>query len=450
MRNLRFPIALLLAALTAMPLAAQQARKSPHETINVRLGTGHGPNLVTLIYGRPYTKDPKTGDPRKIWGGLVDWDASYRLGADEATTLITQQAITIGSTTVPAGVYTLYMVPSENGKSLLGISTSVGQWGEPVDDSHDLARVELKKETLDTPVDQLTIGLEKDPSGSALLAIRWEKTMFSVPIKLAVEKLAFPQQSPTETIKQKIGLTDIEVIYSRPSAKGRVMLGGNNPFGTIWRTGANTATRITFSTPVTIEGSALAAGSYELFTIPGADSWTIIFQKLQKQWGAYTYDAKNDALRVTVAPAALAEHVETFTIDFNDIHNESATLNLIWEKTRVPVKIGMDLASILVPKIEAAMAGPEPRPYGEAAIFYGDHGIELDKAAAWLDTAIAQRPDAAFFYYYHKALILAKKGDKEGAVAAATKSEDLAKQDTNVTAKEEYIRLNEAIIASEK
>jgi hypothetical protein len=450
MRNLRFPIALLLAALTAMPLAAQQARKSPHETINVRLGTGHGPNLVTLIYGRPYTKDPKTGDPRKIWGGLVDWDASYRLGADEATTLITQQAITIGSTTVPAGAYTLYMVPSETGKSLLGISTSVGQWGEPVDDSHDLARVELKKETLDAPVDQLTIGFEKDPTGSALLSIKWEKTMFSVPIRLAGEKLAFPQVSPSETIKQKIGLTDIEVIYSRPSAKGRVMLGGNNPFGTIWRTGANTATRITFSTPVTIEGSPLAAGSYELFTIPGADSWTIIFQKVQKQWGAYTYDQKNDALRVTVVPTAIAEHVETFTIDFNDIHNESATLDLIWEKTRVPVKIGMDLASILVPKIEAAMAGPEPRPYGEAAIFYGEHGIELDKAAAWLDTAIAQRPDGAYYYLYHKALILAKKGDKEGAIAAATKSEDLAKQDTNVTAKEEYIRLNEAIIASQK
>jgi len=151
-----------------------------------------------------------------------------------------------------------------------------------------------------------------------------------------------------------------------------------------------------------------------------------------------------------VTPTAIAEHVETFTIDFNDIHNESATLNLIWEKTRVPVRIGMDLAGILVPKIEAAMAGPEPRPYGEAAIFYGDHGIELDKAAAWLDTAIAQRPDAAYYFYYHKAIILAKKGDKEGAVAAATKSEDLAKKETNTTAREEYIRLNEAIIASQK
>jgi hypothetical protein len=450
MRNLRFPTALLLAALTAMPLAGQQARKSPHDTANVRLSPGYGQNLVTLTYGRPYTKDPRTGEPRKIWGGLVAWDKPYRLGADEATTFTTQQAITIGSATVPAGVYTLYMVPSDTGPSMLAISTSVGQWGEPLDDSHDLTRVELKKEAIDTPVDQLTIVLVKDPAGGAVMRISWEKTMFSVPIKLAAEKLAFPQQSPTETIKQRIGLTDIEVIYSRPSAKGRVMLGGNNPFGTIWRTGANTATRITFSTPVTIEGSALAAGSYELFTIPGADSWTIIFQKLQKQWGAYTYDQKNDALRVTVTPTALAEHVETFTIDFNDIHNESATLNLIWEKTRVPVKIGMDLASILVPKIEAAMAGPEPRPYGEAAIFYGDHGIELDKAAAWLDTAIAQRPDAAYFYLYHKALILAEKGDKEGAVAAATKSEDLAKQDTNVTAKEEYIRLNEAIIASQK
>ena len=129
MRNLRFPIALLLAALTALPLAAQQARKSPHDTANVRLSTGYGQNLVTLTYGRPYTKDPRTGEPRKIWGGLVAWDKPYRLGADEATTFTTQQAITIGSATVPAGVYTLYMVPSDTGPSLLAISTSVGQWG---------------------------------------------------------------------------------------------------------------------------------------------------------------------------------------------------------------------------------------------------------------------------------------------------------------------------------
>jgi hypothetical protein len=441
---------LFLAAATAMPLVAQQARRSPHETINVRLGTGHGQSLVTLVYGRPYTKDPKSGEPRKIWGGLVEWGQSYRLGADEATTLITQRAITIGTATLPAGAYTLYEIPSDTGKSLLGISTSVGQWGEPVDDSHDLARVELKKETLTAPVDQLTIAFVKDPSGSALLTIEWETTKYSVPVKLVGDKLTFPQASPSETIKQTIGLTDIEVAYSRPSAKGRMMLGGNNPFGTVWRTGANTATRVTFSTPVTIEGSPLAAGTYELFTIPGADSWTIIFQNLQKQWGAYTYDKKNDALRVTVVPTTIAEHVETFTIDFNDIHNESATLDLTWEKTRVPVKIGVDATSILVPKIEAAMAGPEPRPYGQAAVFYVDHGIELGKAADWLDAAVVQDPSDSFYYYYQKARALAKKGDKDGAVAAAMKSEEAAKNYPSSVVKDEYMRLNEAVIASQK
>jgi hypothetical protein len=449
MRNLRFPAAVILAALSALPMSAQQARRSPHETTSQRLSEGHGPNLVTIIYGRPYTKDPKTGEPRKIWGGLVPWDESYRLGADEATTLITQQAIMIGNASVPAGAYTLYAVPSEKGATLLGISTRVGQWGEPVDDTHDLARVEMKREALDTPVDQLTIVLDKNPAGGAILRVKWEGTMFSVPVKLAAPALEFPQMSTTETLKQRIGLTDIEVVYSRPSAKGRVMLGGNNPYGTIWRTGANNATRISFSTPVTIEGSSLDAGAYELFTIPGADSWTIIFQRPQKQWGAYTYDPKNDALRVTVKPASLDEHVETFTIDFNDILNESATLDLIWEKTLVPVKVGVDLVSILQPKIEAAMAGPEPRPYANAAVFYGEHGIELDKAAAWIDVAVAAHPDA-YYYMFQKARILAKKGDKDGAIAAAHKSEELAKADSNTTAKEEYIRLNEALIASLK
>jgi hypothetical protein len=448
MRPLRFSLVLILAALSAMPLGAQQDRKSPHETIHMRLGEGYGPTLVTVTYGRPYTKDPKTGEPRVIWGGLVPWGKADRLGADEATLLLAQQAITIGNLTVPAGAYTLYTVPSDTGPSLLGISTRVGQWGIPVDTDHDLGRVEMTKATLDTPVHQLTLALEKDPAGGGVLKIMWEDTVFSVPLKLASPSLQFPQASPAETVKQRIGLTDIEVVYSRPSAKGRVMLGGNNPYGQVWRTGANSATRISFSTDVTLEGSPVPAGPYELFTIPGKDEWTIILQKPLKQWGAYTYDPKNDFVRVTAKPEVLAEHVETFTIDFNDILNESATLDLIWENTRVPVRIGVVVVGMLVPKIDAAMAGTGKKPYDQAAVFYSDHGIYLDKAAAWMDAAIAEHPDA-YYLMYQKARILAKQGDKDGATAEARKSIELASKDGE-PAKSEYIRLNEALIASLK
>ena len=445
MRPLRLTLAMTAAALTALPVMAQQNRISPHETISTVLGDRSSGNRITIIYGRPYTKDHKTGESRKIWGGLVQWDKADRLGADEATTLIAQKAIMIGDATVPAGTYTLYTVPSETGPSKLAISKNVGKWGVPVDESHDLARVEMKKEALEKPVDQLTLAIEKYQAGGGVLKIMWESTQFSVALKAPAPQIEFPQASPTETIKQRVGVTDIEVVYSRPSAKGRVMLGGNNPYGQVWRTGANSATRISFSTAVTVQGSHLDAGTYELFTIPGKDEWTVILQKAGNQWGAYAYDQKNDVLRVTATPVALAEHVETFTIDINDIHSDSASLDLAWENTRVPVKLGFDVVGIVVPKIDAAMAAPGKKPYAQAALFYLEHNLDLDKALAWMNTAIGEQPDA-FYLIYQKARILAAKGDKPAALAAAKQSLELASKSSG-PAKDEYTRLNEALIA---
>jgi len=442
MRQLRTILVLLAAALTALPMGAQQSRKSPHETISKVLGDSR----VTITYGRPYTKDPKTGAPRVIWGGLVPWDEAYRLGADEATLLTTEKPIMVGSALVPAGAYTLYLVPSASGSSKLAISTDVGRWGEPVDVAHDLARVDVKKSALDKPVDQLTLALEKGDSGG-LLRISWEATQFTVDLKAPAPQLDIPQASPTETLKVRVGVADIGIVYSRPSAKGRVMLGGNNPYGVVWRTGANSATRITFGAPVTLQGSPVAAGTYELFTIPGADKWTIILQKAGDQWGAYAYDPKNDVLRVTAKPVALSEPVETFTMDVGDIRPDSATLNLSWERTRVPVAIGVDVVGVLVPKIEAAMAAPGKKPYDQAALFYLDHHLDLDKALAWIDAARAEQPDM-FYFEYHKARILAAKGDKAGAEASARRSIELAANAG--PAKDEYLRLNEALIASLK
>jgi hypothetical protein len=427
-----------------MPMGAQQARKSPHETISKVLGD----NRVTITYGRPYTKDPGTGAPRVIWGGLVPWDSPYRLGADEATTLVTEKPIMIGGTLVPAGTHTLYMVPSASGVTKLAIATEVGSWGEPVDVDHDLARVDMVKGSLDKPVDQLTLAIEKDPAGGGTLKIMWESTKFTVALKSPAPQVDFPQASPTESIKVRVGVTDIGIVYSRPSSKGRVMLGGNNPYGEVWRTGANSATRVSFSTPVTLQGSHVDAGTYELFTIPGKDEWTIILQKPANQWGAYAYDQKNDVLRVTAKPVALAEPVETFTIDVNDVRPDSATLDLTWERTLVPVSIAEDVVSVMVPKIDAAMAAPGKKPYAQAALFYQDHNLDLNKASGWMDAALAEQPDS-FYLQYHKASILAALGDKAGAEAAARKSMELAAK-TAGPANEEYTRLNEALIAGLK
>ena len=137
-------------------------------------------------------------------------------------------------------------------------------------------------------------------------------------------KLEFPAASPAATIKQRVGFTDIEINYSRPSMRGRKIFGGLLPYGEVWRTGANSATKITFSTSVKFGGADVPAGTYALFSIPGQNEWTVILNKVPGQWGAYAYDAKNDLVRVKAAPAALTRPFETFAISFNDLASEAA------------------------------------------------------------------------------------------------------------------------------
>jgi len=174
----------LAATVDTTPAAAQQKKApapqvSPHATISKVIDKT---NRVTVTYGRPYSKDSKTGEKRKIWGGLVPYGNVWRLGADEATTLITQQPIKMGETTVPAGAHTLYLLPAENGPSKLIISKQLGQWGIPyVGEAQDLARVDAKKEALDPPNEQFTMAIEATPGGGGVLRMMWEATQFSVP-----------------------------------------------------------------------------------------------------------------------------------------------------------------------------------------------------------------------------------------------------------------------------
>ena len=259
-------------------------------------------------------------------------------------------------------------------------------------------------------------------------------------------KVEFPAASPASTLKQRVGLTDIEVSYSRPGVKGREIFGSLVPYDQVWRTGANTATKITFSTDVKLNGTAVPAGVYELFSIPGRTEWTVIIHKNMSQWGAYAYDQKNDVARIKATPFALPLPVENFTINFNRLHDESALLELVWDKILVPVKLEVDVSSTLVPQIEAIMASAETKkPYFQSAMFYLEHNLDLKKAAAWMDAAIAADPKA-FYLMYRKGLILEKMGDKAGALAAAQASLDLAAKASG-SIKEEYTRLNEALIA---
>ena len=166
------PILLLAIA----PLGAQQKKASPHETVNATIDG----SKITVVYGRPYTKHPKTGETRKIWGGLVPFGKVWRTGADEATLFTTDKALEMGGTSIPAGTYSLFTIPEENGAKLI-VNKQTGQWGTKYDEKQDLARIDMKKAAPDSAVDQFTIAVEEnEDGGGGILKMMWENTEYSV------------------------------------------------------------------------------------------------------------------------------------------------------------------------------------------------------------------------------------------------------------------------------
>jgi hypothetical protein len=251
-----------------------------------------------------------------------------------------------------------------------------------------------------------------------------------LPASGAEKEFQFPAASQHATVSQRIGLTDVSIDYSRPDMRGREIFGGLVPYGKVWRTGANQPTKIKFSDSVKIEGKDLPAGEYALYTIPGENEWTIIFSKNTKLWGAYGYKPDADALRLNVKPTALANPVESFTIGFADLKDDSATIALDWAKTRVPIQVTTNTVEKVNAQITDALKDPadlKPAFYYQAASFYYDHDRDLEQAAKWVDSAIEKQKEPRYFMYYKKAQIEAKLGHKDQAKAAAEKSIELLK-----------------------
>lgn len=264
----------------------------------------------------------------------------------------------------------------------------------------------------------------------------------------APPRLAVPAASPAGSLKQRVGLTDIEITYSRPGLKGRVMIGQVEPYGKVWRTGANNATTLAFSTDVKLNGHAVPAGKYALFTIPTDRDWTVIISKKSNQSGAFAYNEADDLVRFTVTPVQLGESVETFEIGLNDIRDDSATINLSWAKLRVPIRLELDVVGPTLARIDELMAGSGPKPYAQAAGFYLEHGQDLNKALDWIEAAVAAGANQTNVHL--KAKILAKLGRKEAAIAAARQSIELAAKSSNAGIRAEYTKMNENLIATLK
>jgi Protein of unknown function (DUF2911) len=252
-------------------------------------------------------------------------------------------------------------------------------------------------------------------------------------------QIKMPASSPTQTIKQDFGIGSIELTYSRPSAKGRKVFGDLVPAGKLWRTGANAATRISFSDPVEVGGKKLDSGTYVLYTIPNEDSWEVILNKGLKNSGVDSYKESEDVVRFKTEPVKTKSSVETFTMQFADIKAESCVLQLLWENKIVNIPITTDIKEKVKAQIEAAML-TDNKPYWQAAQFYNEYDKNLPKALENVSKAI-EGNQKAFWMYLYKARIQKEMGDNAGALASSTTSLALAKEANN----NDYIRMNEKL-----
>lgn len=226
-------------------------------------------------------------------------------------------------------------------------------------------------------------------------------------------ELVLPTISQRASVTQRVGLTDITILYHEPMAGGREIWGKVVPYGQVWRAGANENTTITFSDDVSIEGNALAAGTYGLHTIPDKEQWTIIFSKNSTSWGSFSYNEKEDALRVTVKPQA-AEFREALAYTFDDIKPDSAAATLRWEKLAVPFRITVDVNKIVLNSIHNQLrntGGFTWAGYDEAANWCLDNNYNLEEALKWEDTSI--RNEERFENWETKSRVLAAMGRKD-------------------------------------
>ena len=235
------------------------------------------------------------------------------------------------------------------------------------------------------------------------------------------QRLKTPTLSPFSKSIQQIGLTEINLEYSRPSAKGRKVFGELVPYDKIWRTGANASTKITLTEAAHIGGHSIEAGTYALYTIPGKDKWTIIIHANTKMrsLAGDVYKQENDVFRFDVAPQKTDDYIETFTLQFADLGTNSLNMQLLWEYTLVDIPITVEVDQQIAAQMAEFLITPETIPhrtYFEAAQYYLHNNLDLKKALSWIDDALEKSPENPR-YGLLKSKIQAKSGDMSAAMA---------------------------------
>ncbi|WP_027127150.1 DUF2911 domain-containing protein [Gelidibacter mesophilus] len=248
-----------------------------------------------------------------------------------------------------------------------------------------------------------------------------------------------PQPSPFSKVEQKVGLTDVTLEYSRPNMRARTIFGDLVPYGKVWRLGANNNTKISFSTDVTVEGKELKAGTYALFAIPNENNWDIVFYSSAENWGApQELDESKIAAKVSAKTYSLPMDIETFTLSFDDLSSNGATLGMMWSNVYAGVKIGVPTDKMVSASIDKVMNGPGAGDYYAAATYYLQEGKDIKQAKTWMDKAMSMTPKPAFYQLRQQSLIYAKAGDKKGAIEIAKKSLAASKEAGNM----DYVKMN--------
>ena len=248
-------------------------------------------------------------------------------------------------------------------------------------------------------------------------------------------------QTPAPSPFQKVGLTDVVLEYSRPSVKGREAFGNLVPYGKMWRAGANKNTTISFSDAVTVDGSKIDAGSYAIFITPYDDKWDIYFYTDTNNWGVpRQWDEDKVAAKVTAETMEMPMTVETYTITFDNLVNDSAELSFIWENTMVNVPFEVPTEDKVEASIEQTMSGPGAGDYFNAAVYYMEEDKDLEQAKTWMNKAMEMTPEPAFWQLRQQSLLYAKMGNRDKAIEIAKKSLEGAKAAGN----EDYIKMNKA------
>ena len=253
-----------------------------------------------------------------------------------------------------------------------------------------------------------------------------------------------PKASPAAKMQQKVGLADIQIEYSRPGAKGRVIFGDLIPFGQMWRLGANENTKITTSEALIIGKDTLNAGTYALFAKPGPTNWELYFYADYSNWGLpEPWDPKKVVLQASVVVQKTQDFQENLAISLDALTNNGGTLLICWENTKVSLPFSLNTKAKVLVSIDKTMAGPAANDYHAAATYYFNENIDLKTALEWSTKAVALRGPSAYWMTRLKAQLQAANGDYKGAIETAKISIEAAKADGD----DAYVRANEKSIA---